>query len=240
MALILSENAKNKIPIKIFGFRPYDEAVVKELTVDIYPDPDNEDIQLTLAPVFSGMQREYASQTDIHPEAEPQANIKTDRTIKLPATALSRLGWEFDLTRWSRADYQKLKWTEDGNRVIQSPHPIPFEILYQLDLWTKYRSTMNQLVHRIMVKFVNRELWLSINIGEPWGIKKVPLKLSFGGPQELSGLEQDELDDRTFRMAITMNLDAWLFPDASSIPTIRRVIFDGDAPTTIIATLPKD
>ena len=226
----------DKIPIKVFGFRPYDVAVAKELTVDLFPDPKDESIILTVAPIFSGMQREYSTQEALDPTAEPQENIKTDKTVKLPASSLSRQGWELDITRWSRADYNLLKWTEDGNRIIQSPHPIPFEIMYQLDLWTKYRSTMNQFIHRIATKFWRREIWIPIDIGEPWGVKRVALKMSFGGPQELSNLELDELDDRTFRTAITFNLDAWLFPDATAIPTIRKVAFgDGD---TIVAKLP--
>ena len=232
MSLVLKDNKTRKIPIKIFGFRPYDEAVQKVLTTEIYPDPDNEDLILTLEPTFAGMQREYSTQEDIDPEAEPQKNIKTEKTIKLPATALSRQGWEFDITRWSRANYEMLKWTEDGNRVIQSPHPMPYEILYQLDIWTKYRSTMNQITHRLLMPFLNREVWLPIDIGEPWGIKRVALRLSLGGPQDLTHLELEEMENRTFRSMISFSLDAWLFPDAASIPTIRKIYF-GDEPARV-------
>lgn len=238
MTLNLKESILEKIPIKTFGFRPYDVAVAKALTVDLFPDPDDPNITITVAPTIVGAQMEYSVQSAIDPMAEPQENIKTDKTVKLPASALSRQGWEFDITRWSKADYTQIKWTADGNRVIQSPHPMPYEIQYQLDLWTKYRSTMNQFIHKIAIKFLAREIWLKVDIGEPWGIKSIPLKLALGGPQDLTNMELDELEDRTFRTVFTFNLDGWLFPDASSVPSIRKMQI-GDNPK-IIAKLPEE
>jgi hypothetical protein len=239
MALSVKDNVIDRIPIKVFGFRPYDEAVVKALTVDLYPDPADDTVVLNIPPVFGGLQREFSTQEALDPNADPQENIKTEKTIKLPASALSRQGWEFDSTRWSRADYNQIKWTEDGNRVLQSPHPMPYEILYQLDLWTKYRSTMNQFVHRVLIKFVNREMWLPIDIGEPWGVKRVALRLSFGGPQDLTNLDLDELDDRTFRTTISFSLDAWLFPDITSVPSVRTInISDSGTVSKYVAKLP--
>lgn len=236
MALPLKENIIDKIPLKIFGFRPYDEAVAKELTVDLFPDPEDSNIIVTVVPSVVGLQREHSVQKAIDPAAPPQEYIKTDKTVKLPASALSRQGWEFDITRWSRADYTQIKWTEDGNRVIQSLHPMPFEIAYQLDLWTKYKSTMNQFIHRVAIKFLAREIWLKVDIGEPWGIKSIPLKLALGGPQDLTNMELDEMEDRTFRTVFSFNLDAWLFPDATSVPSIRKVLV-GAGPK-VIAKLP--
>lgn len=208
------------------GFRPFDEAIQKALTTKIRPDINDPNIELNLVPIFSGMSKEYADQENIDPLAPKSKNIKDDRTVKLPALSLSRLGSEFDLTRWTKVGYRRLKWTEDGNRVLQSPHPIPLETQYQLDLWTKYRNTMNQLVHRVMLKFIGRELWLPVNLGEGFGIKRFPLKVSFGGPQELTDLELDETRDRTFRQAITFNAEIWFVPDIETVPTVRKLIIN--------------
>lgn len=208
------------------GFRPFDEAVQKALTTKIRPDIDDPNIELTLVPIFSGMAKEYSDQEKIDPKAPKSKNIKDDKTVKLPAMSLTRLGSEFDLTRWTKVGYRHLKWTEDGNRILQSPHPIPLETQYQLDLWTKYRNTMNQLAHRVMLKFIGREVWLPVNLGEGFGIKRFPLKVSFGGPQELTDLELEETQDRTFRMAITFNAEIWFVPDIETVPTVRKLIIN--------------
>lgn len=218
--------SNNPIFMSSVGFRAYDEAVQKALTTKIRPDIDDANIELTLTPLFSGMQKEYADQENIDPKLPKSKLIRDEKTVKLPAMSLSRLGSEFDSTRWTKVGYRKLKWTEEGNRVLQSPHPIPLETQYQLDLWTKYRNTMNQLVHRVMLKFIGREVWLPVNLGEGFGIKRFPLKVSFGGPQELTDLELDATKDRTFRMAITFNAEIWFVPDIESVPTVKKLIIN--------------
>lgn len=218
--------SSNPIFMSNVGFRVYDEAIQKALITKIRPDIDDPNIEITLTPTFSGMSKEYADQEHIDPLAPKSKNIRDEKTVKLPAMSISRLGSEFDLTRWTKVGYRMLKWTEDGNRVLQSAHPIPLETQYQLDLWTKYRNTMNQLVHRVMLKFIGREVWLPVDLGEGFNIKRFPLKLSFGGPQELSDLELDETKDRTFRMAITFNAEIWFVPDIESVPTVKKLIIN--------------
>jgi hypothetical protein len=220
------------------GFRAYDEAIQKALTTKIRPDIDDASIELTLVPIFSGMAREYADQESLEPKAPKSKLIKDDKTVKLPALSLSRMGSAFDLTRWTKVGYRHLKWTEDGNRILQSPHPLPLETQYQLDIWTKYRNTMNQLTHRIMLKFLGREVWLPVDLGDGFGIKRFPLKVSFGGPQELSDLELDSNKDRTFRMAITLNAEIWFVPDIESVPTVKKLIIDSMGTRSGAAALP--
>lgn len=230
----------NPLFISSVGFRVYDEAVKKALTVKIRPDVDDPNIELTLTPTFSGMSKEYADQDNLDATLPKSKNIKDDKTVKLPAMSISRLGSEFDLTRWTKVGYRRLKWTEDGNRVLQSPHPIPLETQYQLDLWTKYRNTMNQLVHRVMLKFIGREVWLPVNLGEGFNVKRFPLKVSFGGPQELSDLELDETKDRTFRTAITFNAEIWFVGDVETVPTIKKVVLNSLGSKNDLSVLPPE
>jgi hypothetical protein len=228
------------LDLDIMGFRPYDEAVSRFLTVTLRPDTADPNVQLIVRPVMAGMQKEFSDQASIDPKASKSKNIKDDKTVKLPASSLSRLGWELDLTRWSRAPYRMIKWSEEGDRVMQSARPLPFEVMYQLDLWTKYRSTMNQFIRQVAVKFVHREVWLSVNTGGAFGVKRVPLKLAFGGPQDLTDLELDENTDRTIRAAFTFNMDAWVFPDVEMIPTVRKVIINSYGSNNDLSLLPTE
>ena len=232
--------SNNPIFMSDVGFRVYDEAIQKALVTKIRPDIDDPTIEITLTPLFSGMQKEYADQENLDPKLPKSRLIKDDKTVKLPAMSISRQGSDFDLTRWTKVGYRRLKWTEDGNRVLQSPHPIPLETQYQLDLWTKYRNTMNQLVHRVMLKFIGREVWLPVNLGEGFGIKRFPLKIAYGGPQDLTDLELDETKDRTFRTAITFNAEIWFVPDIESVPTVKKLILNSMMTRSGVADLPSE
>jgi len=198
------------------------------LTVTIHPDKDDRSIAITVAPNLSGMQKEFATQDKMNPLRPKQKNIKDDKTIVYPASALTRLGWEFDVSRWTKVGYRKLNMTEEGNRIIQSKHPMPYEIQYQLDIVTKMRSTMNMIVRAIALKFVDREVWVPVYTGEVFGTKNVPVKLAFGGPQDQTDWEHDENKDVVFRMVFTFNMDVWLFPDVTSVPTVKKISMVSD------------
>lgn len=227
----------NSLAVDIMGIREYDEAVAKLLTVTIYPDQEDRTVAITVKPNLSGMQKEFAGQDKMNPTRPKQKQIKDDKTVVYPASALTRLGWEFDLSRWTRVGYRNLAYSVDGNRIVQSEHPMPFEIQYQLDIATKMRSTMNLLVRSIALKFLNREVWIPVNTGEIFGIKRVPVKLAFGGPQELTEYEHDETKDRVVRMAFTFNVEAWLFPDVTTVPTVKKItVSDAGVPISETST----
>ena len=210
------------------GYREYDEAIAKLLTVTIYPDKDDRTIAVTVAPNLSGMQKEFATQDKMYPSRSKQKHIKDDMTVVYPASALTCLGWEFDISRWTKVGYRNLTRTEDGNRIFQSKHPMPYEVQYQLDIVTKMRSTMNMIVRAIALKFIDREVWIPVYTGEAFGTKNVPVKLAFGGPQDLTNWEHDENQDTIFRKAFTFNMDVWLFPDVTSVPTVKKISMSSD------------
>ena len=214
--------------IDIMGYREYDEAIAKLLTVTIYPDKDDRTIAVTVAPNLSGMQKEFATQDKMYPSRSKQKHIKGDITVVYPASALTCLGWEFDISRWTKVGYRNLTRTEDGNRIFQSKHPMPYEVQYQLDIVTKMRSTMNMIVRAIALKFIDREVWIPVYTGEAFGTKNVPVKLAFGGPQDLTNWEHDENQDTIFRKAFTFNMDVWLFPDVTSVPTVKKISMSSD------------
>lgn len=216
-------SAKTGLPV--VGWQPFDEALIKALTVDIAPDIEDPDSGIRrVVPVMGAQRSEYASQEDLHPDELQKKGARTTR-VTLPAASLRGINYRFNPQRWSRAHYRKLGWTEDGNRVVQSEHPLPFDVTYQLDLWAKFRSTMNQLTHKIGIKFFAREIWLKVNLGGPWGEKKIAVFMPNGNPIDLSDNNPGD-NDREIRFAFTFIMQAWMLPDPTMIPTVRKVVMN--------------
>jgi len=213
----------------VIGFYQYDEALQKFLTLDIYPDPNDPDEKkkTTIIPIAGPPRAEYATQEKI--DGIPKDTIEPDRlnqTIKLPAMALSRLDFVFKPERWTKAKYRKLAMSEDGRRVIQSDEPMPFDVMYQLDIWTKYRSQMNQIIRKLALKFMAREIWLPVNLGGPWGSRSIPIQW-MEGPKDLTDLDHGSHGkmERKIRNVVTLVMRAWIMPDPTSIPTVRDVTY---------------
>lgn len=209
-----------------YGFRSYDAELQKIFTIDIFPKQTDKSFKVTLVPVMGPAQREFATQEKIDPLHTGQENIKSDKSVKLPAMALSRLNWELDITRWSRADFRRINWSSNLDRVRGGMRPVPYSVLYQLDIWTKYRSTMNQILQKIIQKFARREIWFKVNLGEEWGEIRVPIKMMFGGPQELTDYELEEMEDRTIRSAFSFVLQCWIPTETYLIPTVTKLLVD--------------
>lgn len=205
------------------GFIAYDKALKEFLTFKIYPDEQDEDVSITLVPVTGPPVLNLGTQNVLNPDSSNTTNERQNQIVKLPATSLTQLGWTFDLSRWTKAHFRRLGWTEEGNKVIQSPQLVPVDVMYQLDLWSKYRSTMNLMVRNILIKFVNREVWLEVDLKGVWGKRYIPFTLLYNGPENLSDIEPKD-KDRTVRMAFSFQLHAWIIPDATMIPAVREVI----------------
>ena len=204
------------------GLIAYDKALKDFFTMKVYPDLDNPSLFETLVPVTGPPVLNLGTQAALHPD-EPTPDARQNQIVKLPAIAITQLDWTFDLRRWTKAHFRKLGWTEEGNKVIQSPQLVPMDILYQLDCWTKYRSTMNQIVRNVTLKFGDREVWLPIDLQGVWGLQHVPLTYAYPGPVNMTEHEPKD-KDRTVRMVFSFNLHAWVIPDATMLPSLRTVM----------------
>lgn len=218
------------------GFMEYDEALKAFFTMKIYPDQEDPSVERTLVPVTGPPVLNLGTQEGLDPKVG-ELSTRQNQIVPLPATALTQLGWSFDLKRWTRAYYRRLGWTEDGTKVIQSPQIIPVDIMYQFDLWSKYRTTMNQMLRNVQLKFVNRERWLDVDLKGVWGVRRVPLTLMYNGPDNLTELEPEN-KDRTIRMVYSFIFHAWVIPDATMLPAVRKVVTEMYYPTTLTANYP--
>lgn len=219
------------------GLQPYDEALQLFFTQRVYPDPAVQDEYEILIPVTGPPVLNLGTQAALNRTSEESPSTRQNQIVKLPATAVTQLNWTFDLRRWTRAHFRRLGWTEEGQKVIQSNQVIPLDIMYQLDMWSKYRTTMNQMVRNIMLKFTNREVWLDVDLKGVWGVRSIPLTFFYDGPKNLSDLEPDD-KDRTVRMAFTFILHAWVIPDANMLPAVRTIMQDIYYPTNLSVPYP--
>lgn len=202
------------------GLRPYDEALVNYFSLNVYPDMKNKQEWITLTPTMTP-RREFSVQDEInnmykYEEKEGRANY----TIAIPALALSRMDFTLDPSRWSLAGFRKIKYTEDGNRVLQSEDPYPIKITYQFDAWVKYQSMANQIIRNILLKFNKREVWLPVDFKGEFGIHHVPIEL-VEGPRNLTELDPGTAE-RSLRYMFRFVLRAYILPDMSSLPTVRK------------------
>ena len=220
------------------GLRPYDEALVNFFSLDVYPDMKSRQEWVTLVPTMTP-RREFAVQDEIRSNFKYEENEgRLNYTSAVPALALSRMNFTIDNTRWSMAGFRKIKYTEDGNRILQSNDPYPVRIAYQLDAWVKYQSMANQIIRNVLNKFSKREVWLPIDFKGEFGTHHVPIELT-DGPLNLSELDPGQAE-RTLRYSFRFILKAYIIPDVTSIPTVRTAVTeyylanknDAEIPTT--------
>lgn len=218
------------------GLRPYDEALVNFFSLKIYPDMKNKQESTTLVPTMTP-RREFSTQDEIaRTFKSEEQDGRLNYTISVPAVSLSRTNFSLDMERWSLAGFRKIKYTEDGNRVLQSESPYPVKVMYQLDAWLKYQSMANQVIRDVSLKFAKREVWLPIDFKGEFGIHHVPLELT-EGPLNLTQLDPG-VNERTLRYCYRFILRGYIIPDVTSIPTVRKTVTDMYLANTNTAVIP--
>ena len=194
--------------------RRYDQAVMNFLRLTLEKEP---------VPLgFATPRREYGKQGEMFPENKAETPRRADQTIRLPAMVVTRLNWTPSDARHNQTTHRKLAWSDDLNIVKKSQHPMAYDIGYQLDIWTKFRDDANILTALTLQKFPKRIRYLTVDLGEGWGEKRVSFIVK--SVQDLTELEPGEESDREIRMTITLELEAWLPLPIVDVRTVRKVI----------------
>lgn len=165
--------------------------------------------------------REFGTQSE---RQGHRVEARLDATIPLPSMVLSPLDWNLNRDRFIRAKHRKLRYSDDLNMVTQSRHPLPYDFNYQLDIWTKYRDDLNLILAYTMTKFENQFATLQIDLGHPWGVKKVFVRAEHVTDNTDSSLEPD--NDREPRATVDLVLEGWLPLKPKDVRTVRKVIAD--------------
>jgi|ERR1035437_2315179 hypothetical protein len=172
---------------------------------------------------FATPRREFGTQSELNPEDAVSLPPHGAKTVKLPSMVIQRTDWTESAERQRWTKVRKIKWNDDLNMVTQAQFPRAYDLSYQLDIWTKFRDDANILTAMTLTKFNRKYKGLTVDLGHPWGEKKVYLRVD--GVHDLTELESDE-EDREVRMTIDMLLEAWLPLPPVDVRTVRKVIED--------------
>lgn len=100
------------------------------------------------------------------------------------------------------------------------PFPLPFDITYQMDIWTKTQQDMQLLRTALLSRFsFVDETFLECTI-PGYGEKLIPVRL--GNLSDTTDVEPDE-KNRELRNTITMTVKGWIFRCPLTVKNIRRL-----------------
>jgi hypothetical protein len=110
-------------------------------------------------------------------------------------------------------------------RWVAKP-PVPVWLNYQVELWTKTRSTMNALVTALQLKFDPYMAWGVVEIDDWfWGSLWMPIHLD--GMTDNSELEAGE-EDRLLRHTVSFRVEAWAFHPPEKDLTVHKTTVEMD------------
>ncbi len=198
-------------------FRPNDHALMEFASVVI----DG----VTIPRIFATPERAFARMQE-----EIQKRNVDD--IPLPFISVFRVGYTFDQSRWSDANFRNHWISTDGHLGYQARYFRSYMIQYQIDVWCKYRSHLNDLMEQFLLKFDPAMAWIPIDYGvEGTVITGVTLE----SVSSNSDLEPGENQDRVLRESITLSTEGRLYQREpyTRVPTVRKVeidYYDGRSP----------
>ena len=177
--------------------------------------------------VFASPERAFATAKEVWGDETGDA-----RTSILPMLSIERQDINYDPDRY-RPEKAKMRshilgfqdeTQETGNAAS---FPIPVDISYQADIWTRTRQTLNQIQLAIAQSILrHRPAFLRIdlsNIWEEWSDKIVPLETE--GFSDNSSLEQEE-EEREIRSTWSFTLKGWVLPTLEATKTVLNTQVD--------------
>jgi hypothetical protein len=151
-------------------------------------------------------------------QINPQVN-NTDRFVPLPFISIYRLPPVQSLDRFRRADLRHMQYDDDGNSILQSRMPFPYDIEYQLDIWCEYEDDLVTLTESLLRKYKGPMTYISIDHGPPHG--EYNIATFFENGMDTSELESDA-EDRILRYTLTIKVEGFLSFPARKVKTVRK------------------
>jgi len=164
-----------------------------------------------------------------NPNPLTKAEIADTRRLPIPRISIMRQTVAPDPNRQYFAKPIMLRYVayhDPTHRTIyQSPGPIPINIAYQVDFWTRKMTEMNRWIIQFHDDFRMQLKYLTVHVDDFFRNKYMGLFLT-GGPDDTSDLEPGE--DRTLiRQTATFEGQSWIWPTASQLEskaTVKEII----------------
>ncbi len=177
--------------------------------------------------IMSTQMRAFGQAKDIERSA-------TQRTpLKLPSVTVIRGDWNVDLSRFVRGQVQTRFAGEmtDANRIFKdntknirlvANWPNPYDVNYQIEVWTKTRQDANAMLGIILAHCdPNPDLmYLTGDFGSVWGEKLIPFY--FEGVNDASDTEAGD-GDKIEKHIISFRAATWMFKTPQEIPSVQDI-----------------
>ena len=156
----------------------------------------------------------------------------TQRTpLKLPSVSVIRGDWNVALDRFVRSKIQArfAGVMTDANRIFKdntnnirlvANWPNPYDVNYQIEVWTKSRQDANAMLGIILANCDPSPdvMYLTGDFGPTWGDKLIPFY--FEGVNDASDTEAGDVD-KIEKHIISFRAATWMFKTPEEIPAVR-------------------
>lgn len=190
----------------------YDQALLTWLTANISTILTGRSTQILVATP----RRAYAEVTT--------GRVVDNDTLTFPRISVSRLDHQNDPTRYNAFRFRRLGWCSDTyQRKIKSGRfPVPINIAYQVDLWTRFVTEMNLWEQKFLMEFAAQYLYLQIRPDDIWQNKMYPVFLD-SPISDTSDLEPGD-GERAIRKTVSLRAEAWLFDqDTTPVSVVKQI-----------------
>lgn len=181
----------------------YDNAVVSWLQTLDFDDVVGESVIVK----FQAMNKPYAKDT--------QEELNTVFLDDLPIITVNSFDPQPDTYRRQTGKFRKWDVVDIGGGVLEYKefkHPKPFKLPYQIDIWTRFRGHMNQILQLLLNEFDTNLKYLTPTLGSIMKTKYMKLELT--DVADNSDLEFDEeFQSVQFRKTLSLDADIWIFND---------------------------
>jgi hypothetical protein len=202
---------------------------------ELVKNQHNEDAPIYFATsmrAFSEMQTKNAATKNPNPKT--RAEIDDSRRLPIPRVSIMRQSVLPDPFRQRPRNIRirKISFHDESKKTIySSPLPIPINIAYQIDFWTRKDTEMNRWIIRFNDDWRIQILYLSVDVDDFFRSKYLGLFLT-SGLDDTSDLEPGE--DRTLiRQTAIFEGQSWIWPTAEQVQsgaTVQQIIAQLETP----------
>jgi hypothetical protein len=140
----------------------------------------------------------------------PRVNARVD----LPIISFVMTGTEFDRSRMLSYPTLVFDRTFQDGKYHLTPRPMPWNLNYNVTIWTKFQQDIDIIIYRILSRFTPSSY---IN---PFGIAS---KVSFESHSDTSTLEPGEEGDRLLRHDLNFNVEGYMPLPSTEVGMIEQV-----------------
>ena len=232
-------------------FRTYDKAIVDLVKRTVNPVVTGLDIDVSDNVEFAAPERPYAAEARA-PQDRTEADTlrrvpglphdhefadlvgqstsvidknRAVQTMATPRVSVTRQNWVYSMRRNINRPIRRIRlWDEQADFwITQKKHPRPIDMMYQIDIITRFRDDMNKCL-RWYIQHPDNTYTIPIEFGYPWGRKFIDL--FFENFIDNSDIETQERE-RWIRYTIPLSVEGWMLEGFESDQDIP---FDADAP----------